>query len=89
MARRREQERAQPGVVVTRIQRWDGPPAVVRVETRTDVIVAVPASLPRHHVLDLASLVLTNHEYEELRSTIQPAPDTGPRSQTSASKPSR
>lgn len=88
MARRREQERAQPGVVVTRIQRWDGPPAVVRVQTRTDVIVAVPASLPRHHVLDLASLVLTNQEYEELRGIIQPAPDTAPRP-PSAGQPNR
>lgn len=71
-------QRAQPGVVVTRIHRWNGPPAVVRVKTRTDVIVAVPDRLPGHHVLDLASLVLTDREYQELRSAIEPGPATSP-----------
>lgn len=79
--------RAQPGVVVTRIHRWDGPPAVVRVQTRTDVIVAVPDSLPGHHVLDLASLVLTDPEYEQLRSAIEPAPDAAPGPSPLAGKP--
>jgi hypothetical protein len=89
VATRGEKQRAQPGVVVTRIHRWHGPPAVVRVQTRTDVIVAVPDRLPDHHVLDLASLVLTHREYEELRSAIEPTPDTGPRPPPFAAKPSR
>jgi hypothetical protein len=42
------------------------------------VIVAVPDRLPGHHVLDLASLVLNDREYEELRSAIEPAPATAP-----------
>jgi hypothetical protein len=41
-------------------------------------------------VLDLASLVLTHHEYEELRSAIEPAaPDTAPRPLPFAGKPTR
>ena len=55
-----------------------GLPAVVRVKTRTDVIVAIPDRLPGRRVLDLASLVLTDREYEELRSSIEPAPEPSP-----------
>lgn len=50
----------------------------MRVQTRTDVIVAIPYKLPGRHVLDLASLVLSDTEYEQLRSAIEPAPDTAP-----------
>jgi hypothetical protein len=60
----------------------------VRVQTRTDVIVAVPDRLPGRHVLDLASLVLTGPEYEQLRSAIDPAPDTAPGPSPFAGKPS-
>jgi len=42
------------------------------------VVVAIPRGLPRHDVLDLASLVLTGREYQELRHTIQPATGPGP-----------
>jgi hypothetical protein len=59
--------------VVTRVVRWSGFPAVVRVKTDADVIVAIPRELPRHEVLDLASLVLTGREYQELRYRIPPA----------------
>jgi hypothetical protein len=63
---------------VTRVVRWAGLPAVVRVKTRADVIVAIPRGLPHHDVLDLASLVLTGHEYQEFRHRIEPAPGPGP-----------
>ena len=72
-----------------RIHRWHGPPAVVRVQTRTDVIVAIPARLPGHHVLDLASLVLTDREYEELRNAIEPTPRSRPTPSPWDPKPSR
>lgn len=84
-----EHERAQPGVVAMRIHHWHGLPAVVRVQTRSDVIVAIPDRLPGHHVLDLASLVLTAGEYEELRNAIESAPDAGPEPLPAAVKPSR
>ena len=64
--------------MVTKVVRWSDLPAVVRVETRADVIVAIPRGLPRHEVLDLASLVLTHREYQELRHRIQPATGPGP-----------
>jgi hypothetical protein len=54
------------------VVKWDGAEAVVRVETRTDVIVAIPDALPPHEVLDLAGLVLSGREYHELRRRIQP-----------------
>jgi hypothetical protein len=50
---------------------WEGADAVVRVETRTDVIVAIPNALPPHDVLDLAGLVLSGREYHELRRRLQ------------------
>jgi hypothetical protein len=56
---------------------------VVRVETRADVIVAIPRGLPHDEVLDLASLVLTGREYQEFRRRIPrsagPGPGRGPR----------
>ncbi len=58
---------------VTRVVRWSGPPAVVRVETPADVVLAVPYGLPRHEILGLARLVLSGREYVELRRKIRPA----------------
>jgi hypothetical protein len=58
---------------VTRVVRWSGPPAVVRVQTPADVVVAVPCGLPRRDVLGLARLVLSGREYAELRRKIKPA----------------
>jgi hypothetical protein len=58
---------------VTRVVRWSGPPAVVRVQTPADVVVAVPCGLTRHDVLGLARLVLSGREYAELRRKIRPA----------------
>ena len=56
---------------VTQIVRWTGSPAVVRVKTRTDVTVAIPSHLARGEVLDLASLVLSRAEYQELCRAIK------------------
>jgi hypothetical protein len=64
---------------VTRVVRWSGPPAVVRVKTRADLIVAIPSALPRHEVLDLARLVLSGREYQQLRREIEHGPGTSPR----------
>jgi len=61
-----------------RVVRWSGPPAVVRVETPVDVIVAVPCELPRHDVLGLARLVLSGREYAELRRKTRPANSSQP-----------
>jgi hypothetical protein len=57
---------------VTRVVRWSGPPAVVRVQTPADVVVAVPRGLPQHDVLGLARLVLSGREYAELCRKIRP-----------------
>src|SRR5215469_6215492 len=57
----------------TRVGRWSGPPAVVRVQTPADVIIAVPSGLSRHDVLGLARLVLSGREYAELRRKMRPA----------------
>jgi len=54
----------------TRVVRWTGSPAVVRVKTRTDVTVAIPSQLARAEVLELASLVLSHGEYRELCRAI-------------------
>ena len=56
---------------VTRIVRWTGPPAVVRVKTPADVTVAIPSDLERAEVLNLASLVLSQSEYRELCRAIE------------------
>jgi hypothetical protein len=56
---------------VTRIVRWTGPPAVVRVKTPADVTVAIPSDLARAEVLNLASLVLSQSEYRELCRAIE------------------
>ena len=60
-----------------RVVRWSGPPAVVRVQTPSDIIVAVPSRLPRQDVLGLARLVLSGREYAELRRKISPANNQG------------
>jgi hypothetical protein len=56
---------------LTRVVRWTGSPAVVRVKTRTDVTVAIPSHLARAEVLELASLVLSHGEYRELCRAIE------------------
>ena len=72
-------ERTDPviGEPVTRVLRWSGPEAVVRVKTRTELIVAIPATMPRQEVLDLAGLVLSPGEHLELRRKIAPSPPEG------------
>jgi hypothetical protein len=58
-----------------RIIRSSGLRAVVRVKGRGTVTVAIPETLPSHEVLELASLVLSTSEYEEVRDAVEPAPD--------------
>ena len=58
---------------VTQVIRWSGPPAVVRVKTPADVIVALPRKLPPHQALGLAKLVLDSREYAEFCRKIKPA----------------
>jgi len=74
-----------------RVVRWSGPPAVVRVETPEDVVVAVPCGLPRHDILGLARLVLSGREYTELRRTIGSASsaEAGGASRRSATRRNR
>jgi hypothetical protein len=43
--------------------------------------VAIPSALPRREVLDLASLVLSGHEYQELCHKIEPGPGSQPGTQ--------
>ena|SRR5215469_696814 len=62
---------------VTRVIRCSGPPAVVRAKTRTDVIVVIPAAMCSNEVLNLARLVLSGQEYQELRGKIHPGPAGG------------
>ena len=47
-------------------------PAVVLVKGRGVRALAIPESLPISEVLELASLVLSTSEYEELRHAVQP-----------------
>jgi hypothetical protein len=56
---------------VTRIVRWTGSPAVIRVKTPVDVTVAIPNHLAHAEVLNLASLVLSHGEYRELCRAIE------------------
>lgn len=44
---------------------------VARIRTPLEVVVAIPAGLPSSVVLDLARLVLSGGEYEQLRSAMQ------------------
>lgn len=56
-----------------RILRWSrSPGAVVRIATPDQVVVAIPPHLPPAEVLDLARLVLSSSEFEELRNAIDP-----------------
>ena len=56
-----------------RIVRSSGLRAVVAVKGPGVVTVAIPASLPSHEILELASLVLSTNEYEEFRHVVEPA----------------
>jgi hypothetical protein len=58
-----------------RIIRSSGLPAVVLVKGRGVRTLAIPQSLPSHEVLEMASLVLSTSEYEELWHAVQPAAD--------------
>jgi len=60
--------------LVTQVVRWSGTPAVVRVETAAEVVVALPCELPTSEVLGLAKLVLSHREYAELSRKIRPPP---------------
>ena len=63
---------------VTQVFRWTGPPAVVRVKTPADVIVALPRDLPARQALGLAKLVLNGREYAEFsRKIIRPQQERG------------
>lgn len=60
-----------------RIIRSSDLPAVVLVRRRGVLSVAIPERLPSHEVLELASLVLTTSEYQELWHAVEPAADHG------------
>jgi hypothetical protein len=60
-----------------RIIRSSGLRAVVRVKGRGTVTVAIPETLPSDEVLELASLVLSTSEYEEVRYAVDPAAARG------------
>jgi hypothetical protein len=65
-----------------RIVRWSGLRAVVKVKSRGDVTVAIPRGVPSSEVLDLASLVLSGGEYQELCHVMgSAAPQDGVRAQ--------
>jgi hypothetical protein len=53
-----------------RVVRVGTPPAVVRVRTRHDVVVAVPECLPQETVLTLARLVLSTAELTQLEHRL-------------------
>jgi hypothetical protein len=53
-----------------RVVRVGTPPAVVRVRTRHDVVVAVPECLPPETVLTLARLVLSTTELKVLERRL-------------------
>jgi hypothetical protein len=53
-----------------RLVRVGTPPAVVRVRTRHDVVVAVPECLPPETVLTLARLVLSTSELTQLEQRL-------------------
>jgi hypothetical protein len=64
-----------------RIIRLPALPAVVLVKGPGIRAVAIPDSLPPHEVLELASLVLSTTEYEEVRHAIKSAPLVPPHHQ--------
>jgi hypothetical protein len=55
-----------------RVLQWSAMPAVVRLQHRTDVVVAIPSGMSQSRVLELASLVLSEREYTELCDVIKP-----------------
>lgn len=64
-----------------RIIRVSALPAVVLVKGPGICAVAIPDNLPAHEVLELASLVLSTTEYEEVRHAVRPAPLAPPQHQ--------
>jgi hypothetical protein len=48
--------------------------AVVRISTPHEVVVAIPSHLPRAAVLDLARVVLSCDEYEQLSKAVATGP---------------
>lgn len=50
-------------------------PAVVRVKGPGVCAVAIPDNLPSDEILELASLVLSTREYEEVRDAVRPGAD--------------
>lgn len=60
-----------------RIIRSSGLPAVVLVKGRGVPTLAIPQSLPSHEVLEMASLVLSTSEYDELWHAVEPTTDQG------------
>jgi hypothetical protein len=48
--------------------------AVVRINTPREVVVAIPTTLPRTTVLNLARLVLSGGEYEQLCQAVPAGP---------------
>jgi hypothetical protein len=60
-----------------RIIRSSDLPAVVLVKGRGVRALAIPESLTSHQVLELASLVLSTSEYEELQQAVESAADYG------------
>jgi hypothetical protein len=53
--------------------------AVVRIKTSREVVVAIPTTLPRTAMLDLARLVLSGGEYEQLCQAVRAGPHTARR----------
>jgi hypothetical protein len=60
-----------------RITRSSDLPAVVLVKSGGVRALAIPEGLSSHEVLELASLVLSTSEYEELWHAVEPAADYG------------
>ena len=61
-----------------RVIRSTALPAVVLVKGPGVCAIAIPDNLPRHEILELASLVLTTSEYEEVRDAVAPGAVRGP-----------
>ena len=60
-----------------RITRSSELSAVVLVKSHGERALAIPEGLSSHEVLELASLVLSTSEYEELWHAVEPAADDG------------
>jgi hypothetical protein len=60
-----------------RIMRSPDLPAVVLVKSHGVRALAIPEGLSSHEVLELASLVLSTSEYEELWHAVEPTADHG------------